>query len=124
MYERKNRPPARKTEKRPEPIPARTEEEEIKRACGYAMDLAMKQLREGTASSQIICHFLKLDSPKERAEVEKTNKEIELLEVKKQAIKSSEEQDKKYEEVIRAISTYAGKDQDWEVVEDEYPEGY
>ena len=122
MYERKNRPPARKTEKRPEPIPARTEEEEIKRACGYAMDLALKQLREGTASSQLICHFLKLDSPKERAEVRKTEKEIELANAKIDAIKSAEEQDKKYEEVIKAISSYAGKDQEWEEVPDDYPE--
>lgn len=122
MYERKKRPPGRKTDSRPEPVPARTEEEEIKRACGYAMDLALKQLREGTASSQIICHFLKLDSPKERAEVRKTEKDIELANAKIQAIKSAEEQDKKYDEVIKAISAYAGHAQEWEVVEDDYPE--
>ena len=96
--------------------------EEEKRAGGYAMDLAIKQLREGTASSQIIVHFLRINSQKEQAELEKTRREIELLKAKKKAIESAEEQDKKYEEVIKAISSYAGKDQEWEVVEDEYQE--
>lgn len=122
MYERKRRPPKRKPEEDLEPVPARTEMEEEKRAGGYAMDLAIKQLREGTASSQIIVHFLKINSQKEQAELEKTRREIELLKAKKKAIESAEEQDKKYEEVIKAISAYAGRDQEWEVVEDDYPE--
>ena len=122
MYERKRRPPKRKPEEYLQPIPARTEMEEEKRAGGYAMDLAIKHLREGTASSQIIVHFLRINSQKEQAELEKTRREIELLKAKKKAIESAEEQDKKYEEVIKAISSYAGKDQEWEVVEDEYQE--
>lgn len=122
MYESKRRPPKRKAEEGPTPIPPRTEEEAIKRAGGYAMDLAMKQLREGTASSQIIVHFLRLNSPKEQAELEKTRKEIEVLEAKKQTLISQEEQDKKYEEVIKAFTSYAGKDSDWETVEEDYPE--
>lgn len=123
MYERKRRPPKRKPEEELQPMPARTEMEEEKRAGGYAMDLAIKQLREGTASSQIIVHFLKINSQKEQAELEKTRREIELLKAKKKAIESGEEQDKKYEEVIKAISAYAGKDQEWETVDDDY-QGY
>ena len=123
MYERKRRPPSRKPEPRPDPMPARTEMEEIKRAGGYAMDLAMKWMREGNAPAQIVTHFLKINSPKEQAELEKIQHEIELLKAKKKAIELDEERDKKYEEVIKAISSYAGKDQEWEVVEDDYP-GY
>ncbi len=122
MYERKRRPPKRTPKDELEPVAARTEIEEEKRAGGYAMDLAIKQLREGTASSQIIVHFLKINSQKEQAELAKVRKEIELLEAKKKAIESGEEQDKKYEEVIRAISSYAGKDQEWETIEEGYPE--
>ena len=124
MYE-KRRPPSRKAEIELEPIPPRSEEEEIKLAGGLAMDLALKWMREGTAPAQIVTHFLKVNSPKEQAEVEKINREIELLQAKKKAIELSEEQDKKYQEVIRAISAYAGKDQEWEIVEDEgYPGEY
>ena len=120
MYERKRRPPKRKPEDELAPIPARTEMEEEKRAGGYAMDLAIKQLREGTASSQIIVHFLKINSQKEQAELEKVREEIELIKAKKKAVEAGEEQDKKYEEVIRAISAYAGRDQEWETIEDDY----
>lgn len=122
MQERKRRPLKQKAEPALPPIPARTEIEEIKRAGGYAMDLAMKWLQDGTAPAQIVTHFLKINSPKEQAEVEKLNREIELLQAKKKAIESAEEQDKKYQEVIAAISSYAGKDQEWEEIPDDYPD--
>lgn len=86
------------------------------------MDLAMKWMREGNAPAQVVTHFLKINSPKEQAELEKTYHEIELLKAKKKAIEAQEQQDERYQEVIRAISAYAGKDQEWEVVEDDYPE--
>lgn len=121
MYERKRRPPARKAEQAFPRVPPRTEEEEQKLACGLAMDLAIKWMQEGTAPAQVVTHFLKVGSLKEQAELEKTKHEIELLQAKKKAIELDAEQDKKYEEVIKAISAYAGKDQEWEVVED-YPE--
>lgn len=123
MYETKRKPSSRKSQLPPLP-PARSEEEAEKRAEGFAMDLALKQLREGTASSQIITHFLKLGSPQAQAELEKTRHEIELLKAKKKAIESSEEQEKKYQEVIKAIASYSGKDDEWEVVEDDYDPRY
>lgn len=121
MYEKKKRPPQRKPEDEPIPFPARSEEEEEKIAGGYAMDLALKWLREGTAPAQIVLHFLKVNSQKEQAELDKIRKEIQVLEAKKKALEAGEEQDKKYEEVIRAISYYAGKSDEWEVVPDDYP---
>ena len=120
MYERKRRPPSRKPEKEKIRPPARSEEEEEKLACGLAMDLAIEWMRDGTAPAQVVTHFLKIGSLKEQRELEKIEKEIELLKVKKKAIELAEEQDKKYEEVIRAISSYAGKDSEWEIVEDDY----
>ena len=123
MYERKKRPPSRKPDDIPAPIPARTEEEEEKIAGGYAMDLALKWLKEGTAPAQIVLHFLKINSQKEQAELEKIRSEIEMLKAKKKVLEAEEEQDKKYEEVIRAISYYAGKGDEWEPVPDDYP-GY
>ena len=120
MYERKKRPPSRKPEEERKPLPPRTEEEAEKLACGYAMDLAVKWLKEGTAPAQVVTHFLKIGSLKEQAELEKTKREIELLRAKKQAIETAEEQEKKYQEVIQAISAYAGRDQEWETVEDDY----
>lgn len=125
MYERKRRPPSRKAEPDLKPIPPRTEEEEQKLAGGLAMDLAIKWMQEGTAPAQVVTHFLKANSLKEQAELKKIEYEIELLKAKRKAIELGEEQEKKYQEVIRAISSYAGKDQEWEVIEDEgYPGEY
>lgn len=126
MRERRRRPPEEQAELSygrksiPEFPPARSEEEEEKRAIGLAMDVAIEQMRTGKASSQIITHFLKLGSLKEQAELEKTRKEIELLEAKRKAVEAAEDQDKKYQEVIKAIASYSGKDDGWEVVDDTY----
>ena len=123
MQDRKRRPPIRKADPdRPEPLPARTEEEEEKRACGYAMDLAMRWMQEGTAPAQVVVHFLKIASQREQAELEKTKHEIELLKAKKRSIELDEEHEKRYQEVIRAISEYNGRESEWEIVEDEFPE--
>lgn len=120
MYEKKSRPPARKTGVASQD-PPRSEEELEKLCIGEANDMALEQLRNRTASSQIITHFLKLGSLKEQAELEKTRHEIELLKAKKKVLESEEERTKKYQEVIDAITSYLGKDSEWEVVEDDYP---
>lgn len=120
MYERKKRPPTKKADHISRMPPPRTEEEAEKRAIGLATKLALQQLQDGTASSQIITHFLKIGSLREQAELEKTQHEIELLKAKKKSIESAEEQEKKYEEVIKAIASYSGKDGEWEEVPDDY----
>lgn len=122
MYEKKKRPSSKEVEAVLERLPSRSEEEEVKYAGNLAMNLAIDWMKKGTAPAQIVTHFLKVNSPKEQAEIEKIHHDIELLKAKKKAIELAEEQDKKYEEVIRAISAYAGKDQEWETVEDDYPE--
>ena len=119
MYEKKSRPPARKTGELPR-VPPRSEEELEKLCIGEAQDMALEQLRNRTASSQIITHYLKLGSLKEQAELEKTRHEIELLKARKKALESEEEKTKKYQEVIDAITSYLGKDSEWETVEDDY----
>ncbi len=120
MSEKRNRPPVRMPAL-PLRDPPRTEEEQEKLAIGEAQDMALEQLRNRTASSQVIVHYLRLGSLKEQAELEKTRHEIELLKAKKKAIESEEERSKKYQEVIDAITSYLGKDGEWETVEDDYP---
>ena len=115
MYERRKRHPTKKVNLPPLPK-ARSEEELEKRGIGLATNLAIEQMRDGTASSQIITHFLKIGSLKEQLELKKIEYEISLLEAKTKAIKSQEEQDKKYDEVMKAIASYTGKDEEWEEV--------
>lgn len=62
--------------------PALTPEARENQMISLAVDLAEKQLMEGTASSQVITHYLKLGSTKERLEKEKLKKRTDCLELK------------------------------------------
>lgn len=72
-----------------------------------AIDLAEEQLRNGTASSQVITHFLKLGSSKERTEQLKMEKEILLLNAKTEALQSQKRMDELYENAITAMRSYS-----------------
>ena len=63
-------PKVAKTERRPMLTPEAKENQMI----SLAMDCAERQMMEGTASSQVITHFLKLGSGKERLERENLKK--------------------------------------------------
>lgn len=86
--------------------PAITPEGREDQMIAYAINLAEEQLRNGTASSQVITHYLKLGSMKERQERKKLEEEIKLLQAKTQAIKSEQERNELYSQVIDAIRTY------------------
>lgn len=76
-----------------------------------AVDLAEKQLLEGTASSQVITHYLKLGSSKERLEKEKLEEENKLLRARTEALKSAKRQEELFEEAIKAMRHYSGRDE-------------
>ena len=73
-----------------------------------AIDLAEKQLLEGTASSQVITHYLKLGTAKERLERDKLEKENELLKAKTEAIKSAQRVEELYMNALNAMKAYSG----------------
>ena len=83
--------------------PALTPEARENQLVSLAVDLAEKQLREGTASSQVITHYLKLGSTKERIEKQK-----ELIEAKTQNLKSIENSEKLYADALKAFRGYSG----------------
>lgn len=73
-----------------------------------AVNLAEEKLRDGTASNQLIIHYLKLGSTKERLEKEKLEKENELLRAKTEALESAKRSEELYAEAIKAITRYSG----------------
>ena len=93
-----------KTERRPMLTPEAKENQMI----SLAMDCAERQMMEGTASSQVITHFLKLGSERERLEKEKLEEENKLLRAKTKALEESAESKVMYEEVLRAMRDYSG----------------
>lgn len=75
---------------------------------GMAVDLAEHQLREGTASSQVITHFLKLGTERERLERERLAEENRLLKAKTKAIEEAAEIKVLYENAFKAMRNYSG----------------
>ena len=75
-----------------------------------AVDVAEQQMLKGTASSQVITHFLKLGSRKEQLEREKLENENELLRTRIKALESSEKSEEMYAKVLRAIKEYSGRE--------------
>lgn len=73
-----------------------------------AVDLAEQQLRDGTASSQVISHYLKLSTAKYELEKEKLIEENKLLRAKTQTLENDAKSKEDYEKVIKAIQIYSG----------------
>lgn len=87
-----------------------------------AVDLAERQLMEGTASSQVITHFLKLGTMKEKLELQKLRQENRLLQAKTESIKSEKRIEELYLNALNAMRDYGGKDvgsDDTDVIDDE-----
>lgn len=89
--------------------PALTPESRENQMISLAVDLAEKQLREGTASSQVITHFLKLGTTTAELEREKLSRENALLRAKTDAIQSAQRIEELYESAIKAMQRYGGQ---------------
>lgn len=89
--------------------PAMTPEARENQMIALAVDLAEKQLMEGTASSQVITHFLKLGSMKERLEKEHLEEENKLLRAKTKSLEESAKNEKIYADALRAFRGYSGQ---------------
>jgi len=70
--------------------------------------LAERQLREGTASSQVIVHYLKLGSSRERLEQQKLALETELVKAKTDQIAEQQRSQEMFAEAIAAMRSYQG----------------
>lgn len=94
--------------------PALTPEAREGQMISLAVDLAEQQLRDGTASSQVITHFLKLGSTREKLERERLEEENKLLKAKTKAFESAEEIKVLYDRAISAMRKYSGHGSDEE----------
>jgi hypothetical protein len=97
--------PRKEYEKRP---PAKTPEAREQQLIAMAVDVAEEQLRKGTASSQVITHFLKLATTKEQLEREKLQQENQLLKAKTDAIRDAKKVEELYLNALNAMKSYSG----------------
>ena len=88
--------------------PALTPEARENQMISLAVELAERQLMEGTASSQVITHFLKLGTTKAQLEKERLERENKLLAAKTDALEKQTEVKELYEEAIKAMKNYGG----------------
>jgi hypothetical protein len=91
--------------------PATTPEARENQLIELAVDLAEKQLLKGTASSQVISHYLKRSSIKERIEIEILEKQRELIVAKTESIKSAKRVEELYTNALNAMRSYSGQDE-------------
>lgn len=88
--------------------PAATPEARENQLIALAMDVAEQQMLNGTASPQLIAHFLKMGSTRNRYEISKLKRENELLEAKTEAIKSQKDNEELYRNALEAMRRYGG----------------
>lgn len=104
--------------KQPRRQPALTEESRENQLVSAAIDLAEQQIRAGTASSQVITHYLKLGSTREKLEQERLRRENELLTSRVEMMASAKKVEELYAAALNAMRTYAGRTVEEEAVVD------
>lgn len=104
----------------PKRKPAMNPEDREQQIIAAAVDLAEKQILEGTASSQVLTHYLKLGTTKERLEREKLEEENKLLRARTEALKSAKRTEELFEEAIKAMRRYNGTSEEDDYENDEY----
>ena len=100
--------------------PGLTPEARENQLISLAINLAERQLQEGTASSQVITHYLKLGSTKDRIEKEILEKQKDLISAKTEALQSAKNMEEVYKEALNAMKDYQGR----EDYEEDYEEDY
>jgi len=101
--------------------PARTPEDRENELIEAAVDLAEIQLRSGEASAQVITHYLKLGSSRERLEQQRLKNEVALLETKREHMESEMRTEALIADALRAMQAYSGNlPDDQEPEYDEY----
>ena len=76
--------------------------------CALAIDLAEKKIRDGTASSQLICHFLKRGDPAEKVRLDILERQRDLIEAKTESIKAARRTEEAMQKAFDAMKRYRG----------------
>lgn len=100
--------------------PATTPEARENQLIALAVDLAEKQLLEGTASSQVITHYLKLGTQKEKLEREILENKKQLIQAQTENLQAAKRIEELYSNALKAMQHYSGQDIAGDDDEDEY----
>lgn len=92
--------------------PATTPQARENQMIALTVDLVEKQLRDGTASSQVMTHYLRQSSGEEQLKRAKLEQEVELLRAKVAQIESGQRIEELYDNAIHAMRSYQGQEED------------
>lgn len=95
--------------KRPKFRPATTPEGREAQLVSMAIDLVEKQIQDGTVSSQVLTHYLKLGSTREKLEQDRLRRENDVLAAKLESMASAKRVEELYEQALNAMKSYAGQ---------------
>ena len=98
-----------KPSKKPRGKPASTPKERENEMINLAMNLAEKQLRDGTATPSVIVHYLKLGSTRGMIENDMLEKKSELLTAQKEKIEGDKRVEELYTQALDAMRLYGGQ---------------
>lgn len=104
-------PARRKDDEQPRSrrLPARTFEAEEDRVIDKAVRLAEQQIDEGTVSSQVLNHYLRLGSSREKLEKRYMESQIELNRIKAETVQAAERMEEAADRAVKALSRYQGR---------------
>lgn len=88
---------------------AKTPEGREQQLIAAAVDLAEQQIAAGTASAQVLTHYLKLGSSREQLEQERLRGEVELQKAKMEQMASSIRVEELYKDAMNAMRSYQGQ---------------
>ena len=89
--------------------PTLTPEAEENQLIALATEAAKQQLLDGTASAQVITHFLKLGSRREKLEQSMMEEKAAYLAAKTEAIKATKRMEELYADALAAMKRYSGE---------------
>lgn len=86
--------------------PMATPESREQQLVNKAINLAEKQLEDGTASAAVITHYLKLATKKEYLERQILAEQAELIKAKSSSIKKGKDNETSAKEALEALKSY------------------
>ena len=88
--------------------PALSPEAREKQMISLAVNLAEQRLIDGSASSTLVLHYLKLANEREKLVRQKLEEENKLLRTKTEAIQAAKDSNTMYENALKAMKEYSG----------------
>lgn len=89
--------------------PASTPEGRQAQIAAAAVDLAEKRILDGTASNQLVLHYLKIADPMRKIEQEILEKQKDLIVAKTENLESQKKTEEFYQKAINAMRRYSGQ---------------